>query len=187
MKILCFGDSNTYGFDPRSYIGERYQAEFRWVDIVSMLSGRETINAGENGREIPHRHEEFSLYNRIYFSKNYDLNIIMLGGNDLMQGLSAIQVADRMEFFLSHLSVPAEKLLLIAPPEKKHGTWVTPQVIEQSSLLPALYKKLAMRLGIHFADASEWDVELAFDGVHFTEKGNICFAHKLNGLLNKIL
>ena len=24
MKILCFGDSNTYGYDPRGYFGGRY-------------------------------------------------------------------------------------------------------------------------------------------------------------------
>ena len=27
MQILCFGDSNTYGFAPRSYLGDRYPAE----------------------------------------------------------------------------------------------------------------------------------------------------------------
>ena len=29
MKILCIGDSNTYGYDPRSYLGDRYPAEVR--------------------------------------------------------------------------------------------------------------------------------------------------------------
>ena len=27
MTLLCYGDSNTYGFDPRSYFGGRYPAE----------------------------------------------------------------------------------------------------------------------------------------------------------------
>ena len=34
MKILCFGDSNTYGYDPRSYFGGQYLAQHRWVDLL---------------------------------------------------------------------------------------------------------------------------------------------------------
>ena len=33
MNVICFGDSNTYGYDPRSYLGGRYAADSRWVDI----------------------------------------------------------------------------------------------------------------------------------------------------------
>ena len=34
MTILCFGDSNIYGYDPRGYFGGRYDADSRWVDIL---------------------------------------------------------------------------------------------------------------------------------------------------------
>lgn len=30
MRMLCYGDSNTYGYDPRGFRGERYPAEF-WL------------------------------------------------------------------------------------------------------------------------------------------------------------
>ncbi len=29
MKVICFGDSNTYGYDPRSRLGGRYDADSR--------------------------------------------------------------------------------------------------------------------------------------------------------------
>ena len=32
--MLCFGDSNTYGYDPRSYLGSRYPTEERWTGIL---------------------------------------------------------------------------------------------------------------------------------------------------------
>lgn len=32
MKILCIGDSNTYGYDPRSFFGDRYPEDVRWTD-----------------------------------------------------------------------------------------------------------------------------------------------------------
>ena len=31
MNVICFGDSNTYGYDPRSYFGGRYDADNRWA------------------------------------------------------------------------------------------------------------------------------------------------------------
>ena len=55
MRILCFGDSNTYGFDPRSCLGDRYPAEIRWPERLAAVSGWQGRNVGLNGREIPHR------------------------------------------------------------------------------------------------------------------------------------
>ena len=58
MRLLCFGDSNTYGYDPRSYFGSRYDAANRWVDLLAAKTGWELLNAGQNGREIPRRAHE---------------------------------------------------------------------------------------------------------------------------------
>ena len=35
MNVICFGDSNTYGYDPRAYFGGRYDTDCRWVDILA--------------------------------------------------------------------------------------------------------------------------------------------------------
>ena len=40
MRILCFGDSNTYGYDPRGFFGDRYGAGDRWVDLLAMREQR---------------------------------------------------------------------------------------------------------------------------------------------------
>ena len=40
MKVICFGDSNTYGYDPRGYFGGRYDADSRWVDILAANTGQ---------------------------------------------------------------------------------------------------------------------------------------------------
>ena len=53
MRLLCFGDSNTYGYDPRSYGGDRYPPESRWTDLLAESTGWEVVNLGQNGREIP--------------------------------------------------------------------------------------------------------------------------------------
>ena len=53
MNVICFGDSNTYGYDPRGYFGGRYDADCRWVDILATETGWTFYNMGQNGREIP--------------------------------------------------------------------------------------------------------------------------------------
>lgn len=53
MNVICFGDSNTYGYDPNGYFGGRYDGDSRWVDILASETGWTVSNMGENGREIP--------------------------------------------------------------------------------------------------------------------------------------
>ena len=55
MGMLCYGDSNTYGYDPRGFFGDRYPKESRWVDILAQRTGWQIQNEGQNGREIPSR------------------------------------------------------------------------------------------------------------------------------------
>lgn len=39
MNVICFSDFNAYGYDPRSWFGERYDADSRWVDIMAAETG----------------------------------------------------------------------------------------------------------------------------------------------------
>ena len=61
--IICFGDSNTWGYEPLS--GGRYPARARWVDILAKETGWTTVNAGLNGRQIPHTEYEMAEIRRI--------------------------------------------------------------------------------------------------------------------------
>ena len=60
MNIICFGDSNTYGYDPRSYLGDRYDPDSRWVDILATKTGWTVRNLGTAGRS-PRRPLTFLL------------------------------------------------------------------------------------------------------------------------------
>ena len=80
MRLLCFGDSNTYGYDPRSYFGGQYPAEHRWVDLLAKKLNCTAVNAGENGREIPRREGELQRFDLMLSNqKPLDLLIVMLG------------------------------------------------------------------------------------------------------------
>jgi len=187
MKILCFGDSNTYGYDPRSYFGGRYPAQFRWVNLLAQELSCQAVNAGENGREIPEREEELLHFDLMLTNqKPVDLLIIMLGSNDLLQGNSVEVVAKRMERFLKHINLDKSKILLIGPPPMELGEWISAQEqIDASAALRHEYEALSEWIGVGFADAGEWNIPLSFDGVHFTVEGHKSFAEGLTNYLNK--
>lgn len=172
MYVICFGDSNTFGYDPRSYVGGRYGADSRWVDILAAETGWRVRNNGMNGREIPCR--------EVVFSRSTDLLIVMLGTNDLLHGRDCDEIGARMERFLTSLKIERYKILLLAPPPLKYGEWVQEQrLIDTSAALAERYRVLSERLGIKFADTGKWGIAIAFDGVHFTEEGNRRFALEL--------
>ena len=187
-RILCYGDSNTYGYDPRSYLGGRYPKHIRWTGLLEH-AGWDVVNEGENGREIPTREWQFqTAVKTVTQAAPMDVVTVMLGANDLLQHavFTAEDVAARMERFLRKLTIHISdtRLLLIAPPPMRPGEWVYEQrLLTESARLGACYRKLAEVLGIGFADAGIWNVETAYDGVHFSEAGHAAFA---KGLLTQL-
>ena len=180
MKIVCYGDSNTFGYDPRDYFGEPYGLENCWVDILRDLTGYEVENWGLNGRTIPRY--------PVQFPQDMDFLVIMLGSNDLLQGMAPEDVAEAMGRFLETIPLNAEKTMVIAPPPFTIGEWVQdPEMILRSRQLVNGYRSVCMEQGVLFADAGEWNIELSFDGVHFTEAGHHSFAKNLYLELEKEL
>lgn len=192
MKIVCFGDSNTYGYDPRSWFGDRYPETVRWTGLLKQ-QGFDVCNEGENGRQIPSG--EWMIEHacgRILRHAPFDLLCVMLGSNDLLMGsrTGAEEVSLRMEAFLNAvLSRGADgEFLLISPPVMHLGDWVSEErLLTESARMRDHYLALSEKLGIRFADAEEWGVETGFDGVHFTEAGHEAFARGLSQELRRIV
>ncbi|MBR4163692.1 MAG: hypothetical protein IKR11_09235 [Solobacterium sp.] len=177
-QILCIGDSNTYGYDPRSYFGSRYPKEIRWTGLLEK-EGCKVINEGQNGLCVPASFQE---------TATSDLIIVMLGTNDLLQGKTAEKTAVKMKHYLQTLKEKTRSaILLICPPHMKYGEWVqTDVLIKESALLAEEYKKIADELQIFFFDSEKWNIELVFDGVHFSEKGHAAFAKGLCSFLSSL-
>ena len=97
------------------------------------------LNMGENGREIPSAAP--------VLPEDTDLLIVMLGTNDLLQSRSPEQAAERLEQFLSGISLDRSKILVIAPPPVKWGAWVPDQqLIDDSHTFAQLCQTLAEQL-----------------------------------------
>ena len=127
-KIICYGDSNTYG--ACGFVGGRHAADSRWTGILHDSGLYEVVNLGENGREIPSDRWEFNeLADFLRQEPDFDLLTIMLGTNDLLTMVrsGSAKVAVRMEQFLTELlnTQPnvcrTEQILLIAPPSTVLG------------------------------------------------------------------
>ena len=176
LKIVCYGDSNTYGYDAADVFGGRLSPENRWPCILSSLLDAEVVNCGMNGRIVPRypRQREADL-RVITRNAGVDLLIIMLGTNDLLLGFDVENTADQTKTFLNILkrTMPDCRFLLVAPPPSD----VIPEGCDADfSELAALLNEVAESTGAGFADAGRWSIEMACDGVHFSPKGHRRFA-----------
>lgn len=107
--LICYGDSNTYGYDPHDTNEGRYPKEVRWTGILDTETDWKVENHGVNGRSIPHTVStvKFACQQvRDWHRKpNSVWLLVMLGTNDLLENpdFTAADVAKRMERFLKRM------------------------------------------------------------------------------------
>ena len=195
-RIMFFGDSNTYGYDPRGLLGGRYPASVRWVDRLAeqFADEWEIIPRGMNGRCIPEIPED-AIYTELMLKKAGALDVlaIMLGTNDviLTSCPEASFAARRMERFLTFLTAetPAlhdARILLIAPPPMDSAASDQPEYgryVLETQKLCALYKDLAASFGTLFENTGDWNLPMAFDYAHLSEEGHLVFAERMAAVL----
>ena len=185
-RILAFGDSNTWGYDPAT--GQRYDETIRWTGLLQKalrgqalileegLCGRTTVfedtdRVGRNGLA--------ALPSVLRRSEPLDAAIIMLGTNDCKQvfGASSQEIAAGMALCLAEISeyVKAENILLISPiclEEAALGTSYNDRSLAVSRELSQAYQQPAKHYGVGFLAASEVAKASRIDGEHLTESGH---------------
>ena len=187
-RILCFGDSNTWGYDSRSFFGEQYPSYIRWTGLLRQ-SGYEAVNYGQNGMCVSEGAALGWVLNLAKNNRPADAVTVMLGSNDLLRMDRAEEIGARMENLIKGLKeyISSETILLIAPPVLKPGIWVSDEkAIVESQRLAEVYRGIADKEQTAFADTSEWGIEVLSDGVHFSPSGHAVFAEKLAGKLDAI-
>ena len=194
ISVLCYGDSNTYGYDPDTY--GRYPYDKRWTTLLGeMLGSRyEVISEGLNGRTTAYdrpgaawKNGASSFIACLGTHKPVDYLIIMLGTNDCDKelGLSARDIADGMEALVKIVEEETPALqgyvpeIIVAAPAAIQGDIdkspfadkLTPESIQKSMDIGSLYREIAERHGVRFADATG-GVEISPDCEHLTEEGH---------------
>lgn len=197
-KVLFYGDSNTYGFDPRGMMGGRLPVSERWPDILAQkMYGEWKVYAdGMNGRVVPDNpYSLLSLDKSVLEYSPLDLFAVMLGTNDLLNmsdpdaDTVATKIRDFIERQLNRTEFIDNKtgfLLIASPMILPHMDESLEEVEAQRRRLATELDIIAQELGIFFANAGEWDLDLSFDGVHMTADGHKVFAEHMENILTGI-
>ena len=208
-RILCFGDSNTWGAVPAE--GTRHPDDVRWTGILAAELGNEyqVIEEGYNGRTTVHDDPvENRLSGIAYFEtcldsqSPLDLIILMLGTNDLKArfGVDPYTIAFGFGRYLNAVkTVPMAgnrpEVLLAAPllidPSYKDVPLFLDifgeGAVERSEKFAEAYEAFAKENGVHFIDASKYGKASVRDGVHmeaeYHEKLGKAFAEKVKEIL----
>lgn len=191
-SILCYGDSNTWGYVPGT--GRRYPVDVRWTGLVqkSLGSGYRIIDEGLSGRYTvwdepfrPGRNGAALLQPILESHRPLDWVVLMLGTNDVLhfkdntffdaaRGASIlIDIVRRTQAGLNDCSPP---VLLVSPPLitelseaqrlKCHGNPAN------SVDFGKYYRQVAEEKQCEFLDAGQVCGPSSIDGVHLDEEGH---------------
>ena len=184
--ILCYGDSNTWGYNPET--GERFPEDVRWPGVLrrKLGEGYHVIEEGLPGRttvwddpiEGAHKNGRTYLRPCLESHRPVDLVTLMLGTNDLKErfGSSASDIAQGAaslaDMMLRSGCGPeggAPVVVLISPPAVAKLTDMAQMFEgseEKSRQFPEHYRRFAEQYGCEFLDASEGIVSSDVDGIH---------------------
>lgn len=202
--LLCFGDSNTFGYDPESKL--RYDFNDRWTGILSQklqplgirvdeegLCGRTTdfedsCRAGRKGSDtLP----------LLLESHTPELVIIMLGTNDCKSCYhnTSAAIAEGAGKLIGQVRAYNSdiKILLISPIHLADGVGESgyDEEFDESSVslsreLKAAYHAVAQETGCEFLSASDYADASAADREHLDRSGHKALAAAIYDKLIKV-
>ena len=211
-KIICFGDSNTYGYDPAN--GGRYDENTRWPKLLAKALGDdfEIFEEGQNGRTIANDDPweggtkcgmDYVLP-MIETKKPVDLLVIMLGSNDLKRkfNLPAADIAGSLMTMLmkikgycrDFIACPDMKILIVSPPalsepftESYFATFFDEKdVVAKSKELAVWYEQVAGQFGCYFLNATEKISAGSVDHLHLDPAGHRAMAQLVKDKIDEI-
>ncbi|MBR5938915.1 MAG: SGNH/GDSL hydrolase family protein [Clostridiales bacterium] len=207
--VLCYGDSNTYGYDPKT--GLRYSEDVRWPGVLSSLLGENyhVVEEGCNGRTTVTDDPVEGWKNGLDYlrpclnsHKPVDIVVLMLGTNDLKEifHLTAGEIADNagilvdvIQSFTKEKQGFVPKIVLISPPEigkdmpnSVFSQSFAPRSIEESKKFPKEYRRIADSRGCLFLNAAEFIYPSDADSLHLTEEGHRILAEKVAQIVRSI-
>ncbi len=199
-KILCFGDSNTFGFVPGS--GKRYDCKTRWTGVLQSLLGvgYEVIEAGCNGRTafVDSGDVGTTGFRALpcYLKEDLDIVIVSIGLNDLQifYQISEQDIRCGIEKYILTIRKysPKANIIIASPSHIKtsilnsfFATMFDEVAIEKSSIFASIYAECAKMNDCYFVDLNKVTDVSDIDGLHYTEEGHLKIAQKFYELLKE--
>ena len=197
-SVLCYGDSNTWGYDPATRA--RYPPPVRWTGVLATGLGAEyrVIEEGLNGRTtlwddpfMDGRNGQPYLLPCLRSHAPVDLLVLMLGTNDLKTIFAraaheiALGAGTLVDIALTSATGPgdgAPRVLLLSPPglgelTDRSELWGFGEARLKAAALPRLYRNVAELKGVPFLDAAALVEADPADGVHLGAEAHAVLGH----------
>ena len=203
-NILCFGDSNTYGYIPDG--SGRYELSVRYPGVLQEILGADyhVVEEGLCGRTTIY--EDPTRYCRkavdyiepcLYSHFPLDCIVIMLGTNDCKTVFRA--QADEIKDGLAQVikiirNISAVPVIIVAPILLGEKIWqdnfdpdFDRESLDVSKKLASEYKKLATAERCLFLNAAEFAYPSEADQEHMTPEGHKNLAAALAGIITNMV
>jgi lysophospholipase L1-like esterase len=189
--ILCFGDSNTWGFVPE--LGTRFPLDIRWPGALQHELGADyrVVEEGLSGRTtvldnplVPYRSGRDYLIPCLQSHRPLDLVVIFLGTNDLSDryGLPPLDIA-RGAATLAGLALRSETgpgngapaVLLLGLPRLGRSDALVETMsgaAAKAAELPRCFALAAEEAGVPLLDLSKVTAYSDLDGIHLEAEGH---------------
>ena len=194
-KIICYGDSNTFGYNPKD--GSRYGENVRWTSVLQNKLGTEyeVINEGMCDRTGFVNNPKGVLFSApkhfpkfISKSENPYTLILWIGTNDLqfLYNISLSAIEKGLEHLIKLAKTKAERIIIIPPvvlDEKILDGYFRCQFdetsIAKSKDVGSIYETLADTYHCEFFDVNKIAKPSDIDGLHYDENSHKIIAEHL--------
>lgn len=194
-KILCFGDSNTYGYNPVD--GSRYDKNTRWTGVLSKLlqDKAEIIEAGCNNRTGFVNNPQGIKYTGFlalpeYLELNPDIVILAIGANDVQKfyNIELIEIERGIKNLISIVKnrLNNAKIILLVPLRLTEDVLsggfsfqFDEKSIEKSLHFPSIYKKAAKETGTFCINLNDEACVSKADGLHYSPECHQLIARRV--------
>lgn len=208
-RILCFGDSNTWGYIPGTK-HNRYSSSVRWPGVLQSLLGDEyeIIEEALNSRGIMKGDNRPGKEGRIAMDyilpcldshDPLDYVIVMLGSNELKAEFNLLtqDIGENLRIFIETVSNRNSqfrdikpKIIILVPPAMDDQTEYCLKgdkyvgAHNKSIELKTTYAKIAEETGCSVVDVQD-ELLVGEDGVHMLAESHELLAKAVWNLINK--
>lgn len=196
-KILCYGDSNTFGFIPENC--KRYDKDSRWSGILSEIlkENYQVIEEGMNNRTGFFKNPEGlkqsgGEYLSVFLQnhRNLDICIISLGTNDaqFFYNLDENSTKNGLQNLIDSVrEVNIKTNIIIVPPVKitenilhsGFSMMFNRESIDKINKVFPIFKQTAKENNCLYFDFNQITSPAQKDGLHYTKESHTIIANKL--------
>lgn len=185
-KILCFGDSNTFGYVPHT--GERYDKDIRWTGLLAkkLAGDYSIIEAGCNNRNGFIDSQDGELFTGYKVLPRYLINppkivVLWIGANDIQKFYHPEPdiLESGLDKMVKSIIISGAEVILISPPvlskdvlKGKFSFQFDETSVAKSKLLPEIYKRVALKNNCRYIDINDYVTPSPLDGLHYSKEAH---------------